>query len=76
MPSPPTPRQTHPNRNTRVPVPGAIFVARPLPFLLFDDGGKALTFEGDALPENEPTVYLSSADLSGLRSYLGSTSMP
>ena len=37
MPSPPTPRQTHPNRNTRVPLPGAIFVARPLPFLLFDD---------------------------------------
>ena len=70
MPSPPTPRQTHPNRNTRVPVPGAIFVARPLPFLLFDDGGRTLTLDDDAVPESEPTVYLSPADLSGLRSYL------
>lgn len=70
MPSPPTPRQTHPNRNSRVPMPGAIFAGRPLPFLLFDDGGKTLTLEDDAVPESEPTVYLSPADLSGLRSYL------
>ena len=70
MPSPPTPRQTHPNRNTRVPVPGAILVGRPLPFLVFDDDGRALTLEDDAAPESEPTVYLSPTDLSGLRSYL------
>ncbi len=70
MPSPPTPRQTHPNRNTRVPVPAAILVGRPLPFLLFDDGGRTLTLEDDAVPESEPTVYLSPTDLSGLRSYL------
>ncbi len=70
MPGPPTPTRTQTNRNTRVPVPGAIFVVRPLPFLLFDDGGRALTLEDDAVPESEPTVYLSPADLSELRSYL------
>ncbi len=68
---PPAPPPSSAARNSRVPVPAAVFaIERPLPFVLFDVRGNALALS-DGTPDGAgPVVYLSPHDLGALRGYL------
>lgn len=55
---------------TRVPIPASILAfARKVPFVLFDEGGRALV-DFDPVRHEDPTVYLSPGDLDALRNLL------
>ncbi len=71
MSGPPTPPSPAGARNSRVPVPAAVFtIDRPLPFVLFDERGAALTLREGPLVAAGPMAYPSPHDLGALRRYL------